>query len=132
MKTTTATSPSIITNTSNIMSTTSTPLIKSNRRVRSVFTKLLLGVFVVLCSVGAKAQVSVTATAGTVGPTAYTTLKLAFDAINAGTHQGVITVDISANTTEGTTPATLNSTGAGSAVDQLHPGRHRPGIPGTC
>ena len=45
----------------------------------------------------------------------YTTVKLAFDAINAGTHQGAITIDITANTTEGTTPATLNSSGAGSA-----------------
>ena len=61
------------------------------------------------------AQVSVTATAGTLGPTAYTTLKGAFDAINAGTHQGAITIGISANTTE-TAPAVLNSSGAGSAI----------------
>jgi hypothetical protein len=59
--------------------------------------------------------VTVTATAGTVGPTDYATLKLAFDAINAGTHQGAITIDIVSSTTEGTTPATLNSNGAGSA-----------------
>jgi hypothetical protein len=59
--------------------------------------------------------VTVTATAGTVGPTDYATLKLAFDAINAGTHQGAITIDIVSSTTEGTTPATLNSSGAGSA-----------------
>jgi hypothetical protein len=63
----------------------------------------------------ASAQVSVTATAGTVGPTPYTTVKLAFDAINAGTHQGAITINITANTTEGATPATLNSSGAGAA-----------------
>ena len=60
-------------------------------------------------------QVDVTATAGTTGPTTYTTLKLAFDAINAGTHQGDIVIGISANTTE-TAPAVLNSTGAGSAI----------------
>ena len=60
--------------------------------------------------------VEVEATAGTTGPTNYTTLKLAFDAINAGTHQGAVTVKICASTTEGTTPATLNSSGAGSAV----------------
>ena len=59
--------------------------------------------------------VTVTATAGTTGPTDYTTLKGAFDAINAGTHQGAITIDIVANTTEGATPAVLNSSGAGSA-----------------
>jgi len=59
--------------------------------------------------------VTVTATAGTVGPTSYSTLKGAFDAINAGTHQGAITVSINASTDEGTTPATLNGSGAGSA-----------------
>jgi hypothetical protein len=60
--------------------------------------------------------VEVEATAGTTAPTNYTTLKLAFDAINAGTHQGAVTVKICASTTEGTTPATLNSNGAGSAL----------------
>ncbi|MES2779154.1 MAG: BNR-repeat neuraminidase N-terminal domain-containing protein [Bacteroidota bacterium] len=61
------------------------------------------------------AQVSVTATAGTTGPTAYTTLSSAFSAINAGTHQGDITVDISSSFVD---PATslLNSSGSGSAL----------------
>lgn len=53
------------------------------------------------------AQVSVTATAGTLGPTAYTRLGLAFAAINAGTHQGAITITITANTNE-TAVAQLN------------------------
>lgn len=66
-------------------------------------------------SFSAFSQVNVTATAGTTGPTTYTTLKLAFDAINAGTHQGDIVIGISANTTE-TAPAVLNSSGAGSAI----------------
>lgn len=52
---------------------------------------------------------TVTATAGTTGPTNYSTLKAAFDAINAGTHQGAITVSIVASSNEGTTPVTLNS-----------------------
>jgi hypothetical protein len=60
--------------------------------------------------------VEVEATAGTTAATNYTTLKLAFDAINAGTHQGAVTVKICASTTEGTTPATLNSNGAGAAL----------------
>ena len=60
--------------------------------------------------------VEVEATAGTPGPTNYTTLKSAFDAVNAGTHQGNVTIKICANTNEGTTPATLNSTGAGPAA----------------
>src|SRR6185295_45732 len=72
--------------------------------------------FLLTMSAIASAQVSVTATAGTLGPTPYTTVKLAFDAINAGTHQGAITIDITASTTEGATPATLNSSGAGAAV----------------
>jgi uncharacterized repeat protein (TIGR01451 family) len=59
--------------------------------------------------------VMVTSTSGTTGPTPYATLKAAFDAINAGIHQGAINVDIVSSTTEGTSPATLNGSGAGSA-----------------
>jgi hypothetical protein len=58
-------------------------------------------------------QVSLTATSGT--PTgSYSTLKGAFDAINAGTHQGDIVISITANTSE-TATALLNSSGSGSA-----------------
>ncbi|HKM94935.1 MAG TPA: Ig-like domain-containing protein, partial [Prolixibacteraceae bacterium] len=60
-----------------------------------------------------KAQVSVTATVGTVSNT-YSTLKLTFDAINAGTHKGVIDVKIDANTIE-TASAVLNASGTGAA-----------------
>ena len=58
--------------------------------------------------------VVVTATLGTTGPTVYLTLKTAFDAINLGTHQGIITVKINASTTE-----------AASAV--LHESGYSPG-----
>src|SRR5437764_3610923 len=68
-----------------------------------------------VCATAAAQNVNVTATAGTASAS-YTTLKGAFDAINAGTHQGAITVDIALSTTEGATPAVLNSSGAGSAV----------------
>jgi hypothetical protein len=68
-----------------------------------------------MMSAVASAQVTVTATAGTVGPTPYTTLKGAFDAINAGSHQGAITIDINGNTTE-TATAALNASGSGAAV----------------
>src|SRR4051794_21293700 len=44
-------------------------------------------------------NVTVTATAGTASAS-YATLKDTFDAINAGTHQGSISVGICANTTE--------------------------------
>ena len=50
----------------------------------------------------------------TIGATNYTTLKAAFDAINAGTHTGAITVNINLNTTE-VAMAALNSSGTGSA-----------------
>ncbi len=60
------------------------------------------------------AVVTVTASAGTATGN-YSTLKAAFDAINAGTHQGDVVVNINGNTSEGATPATLNSSGAGSA-----------------
>src|SRR5215475_5435831 len=43
---------------------------------------------------------TVTATAGTLGPTDYLTLKDAFDAINAGTHQGTIGISVLGDTTE--------------------------------
>lgn len=59
--------------------------------------------------------VTVTATGGVMGPTTYPTLREAFGAINAGTHQGDITIDIVSSTVEGSTPATLNGSGAGSA-----------------
>jgi len=48
------------------------------------------------------------------GAGSYATLKAAFDAINAGTHTGTITIDIVGNTTE-TASAILNASGIGSA-----------------
>ncbi|MCC6700663.1 MAG: hypothetical protein IT221_04020, partial [Fluviicola sp.] len=75
--------------------------------------KQILFLVAVFSSVGSFAQVDVNASAGTpLGN--YTTLKAAFDAINAGTHQGIIIIGISANTSE-IAPAVLNSSGAGSA-----------------
>lgn len=47
-------------------------------------------------------------------PTSYVTLKDAFDAINAGTHTGTITIAITADTAE-TAPAVLNASGSGAA-----------------
>lgn len=76
--------------------------------------KVLLLVIAVFAAFASFSQISVTATAGTTGPTAYTTLSGAFAAINAGTHQGAITIAVTANTTE-TAACVLNSSGAGSA-----------------
>ncbi len=68
-----------------------------------------------LLAASASAQVSVTATAGDPGPTAYTTLKGAFDAVNAGVPQGAITIAITGDTDETTLTAALNASGTGSA-----------------
>jgi Secretion system C-terminal sorting domain/Immunoglobulin I-set domain len=80
--------------------------------------KLYLMLVAVLCfATGGFSQVTITATAGVTGPTAYTTLNGAtgaFAAINAGTHQGAITITISGNTTE-------------PAITSLLPGTTLPG-----
>ena len=62
----------------------------------------------------AAAQVSVTATTGTLGPTAYSTVKGAFDAINVGTHRGTIAISITGDTSE-VFPAVLNASGSGAS-----------------
>ncbi|GEN75937.1 T9SS type A sorting domain-containing protein [Chryseobacterium hagamense] len=58
------------------------------------------------------AQISLTASGGTTTGT-YTTLKAAFDAINGGVHQGAITINVTASTTE-TASAVLNASGSGN------------------
>ncbi|MBI3236086.1 MAG: hypothetical protein HYZ42_18960, partial [Bacteroidetes bacterium] len=59
-------------------------------------------------------NVIVNSSGGTITPTGYSTLKAAFDAINAGTHTGTMTLGIFGNTTE-TAQANLNASGSGSA-----------------
>ncbi len=66
-----------------------------------------------LC-ISTQAQVSVTATAGTPGPSSYTTLQEAVLSINNGIHQGNITIAINASTTE-TLSSTFVQSGVGSA-----------------
>lgn len=58
--------------------------------------------------------VDVESTGGTVSA-GYSTLKLAFDAINAGIHTGTISVEVCGSTGEGSNSAVLNSSEAGSA-----------------
>lgn len=62
-------------------------------------------------------QVDVTATAGTTGPTTYSTLAAAFIAINGGIHQGAINILITGNTTEplNSTTNSLKKSGSGSS-----------------
>jgi hypothetical protein len=75
---------------------------------------LLLGV-----SFSAFSQVDVTATAGTTGPTTYATVSAAFTAINAGTHQGQITIAITANTTEPGSPTALLQSASPSSYSSI-------------
>jgi len=74
-------------------------------------------VFLLFMSIGfsARAQVSLTASAGVPAGGPFTTLKAAFDAINAGTHQGNIVINIAAPGTTETAMAVLNSSGTGAA-----------------
>lgn len=69
---------------------------------------MAVAALVLLTAAQAMAQITVTATAGTLGPTNYTQLRLAFNAINAGTHQGAVTISVTASTAE-TAVAQLNS-----------------------
>jgi hypothetical protein len=83
-------------------------------KTRSLLKQVCIGAWMIFLAYNANAQVTVVATAGNPGPVVYTTVDLAFQAINAGTHQGVIGVGISASTTEAG-PCVLNSSGAGAA-----------------
>ncbi len=58
--------------------------------------------------------IEVESSGGTTTPTAYATLKAAFDAINAGTHTGSINIEVCGNTTE-TASASLDASGTGSS-----------------
>jgi hypothetical protein len=78
------------------------------------FSKSLLLTILLCCSLaGYSQQVTLTASSGTASGT-FTTLKGAFDAINAGTHQGAIVISINSSTTESAS-ALLNASGSGSA-----------------
>lgn len=77
--------------------------------------RLLFSLLIVVISIThLRSQVNVTASGGTPAGM-YTTVKDAFDAINAGTHQGIITLSLEGNTTE-TVTAALNASGTGSAL----------------
>ena len=71
---------------------------------------MLLMLFLAFSFQTSFAQVTLTATSGT-ATGSFTTLKGAFDAINLGTHKGVIEIKINANTTE-TASASLTASAA--------------------
>ena len=78
---------------------------------------LRIALLLALTAGTAQAQVDVTASAGTASAS-YTTLKAAFDAVNAGVHQGVIGIAISGNTAE-TATASLLASGGTSSYTQI-------------
>ena len=78
-------------------------------KLRVLLIAMTLGCLVYVQTTSAQ----VTKTIGGTGAN-YPTLKLAFDAVNAGTLTGAITLQITGSTTE-TAAATLNATGTGSA-----------------
>lgn len=83
------------------------------KQIQSIYGILLMAVLTILSNT-LIAQVNVTATGGS-STGSYGTLKLAFDAINVGTHAGIISITITANTTE-TATAVLDSSGSGSSI----------------
>lgn len=75
--------------------------------------RFLLPLFAALVFTASSALAQVDVSTGG-PPTTYPTLKDAFDAINAGTHTGTITIAITGDTVE-TAPAVLNASGTGAA-----------------
>jgi hypothetical protein len=81
--------------------------------MKHFYRKLFTAIFIICAALSASAQVNVTATVGTTTGS-YGTVKAAFDAINAGTHKGVVTLSLTASTTE-TATAVLQSSGTGAS-----------------
>lgn len=82
--------------------------------MRKIYLLLCVVAISLLSATKSFSQITVTATAGVLGPTVYTTLFNAVTAVNAGTHQGNITMTVTANTTE-VSQSILNSSGTGAA-----------------
>ncbi|MEI6576038.1 MAG: hypothetical protein WCO63_07680 [Bacteroidota bacterium] len=88
--------------------------------------KLFISAFFVmmLITVQLRAQsgnnIEVSATAGTMGPSTYTTLGAAFAKINDGTHQGVITIKVNASTSESSSAVLYASGTSGSSYESVN------------
>jgi len=78
------------------------------------FKMTLVFLFAFLSSIGMMGQVSVVASTGTTSGS-YSTVNAAFTNINNGTHKGIITITVTANTTEPATPVQLLASGTGSS-----------------
>lgn len=90
-----------------------------SRSKRTPFGKALLTMCACMSLGVAQAQVTVTATGVGPGPTVYATVNAAFAAINAGTHQGAITVNVTASTTETVPPTPLLASGGASSYTSV-------------
>ena len=87
------------------------------KNLYKLFSKRSLAILVLLLTTiifSSSAQVTVTASAGSSGPTTYSTVNDVFTEINAGTYQGAILITITGNTTEPATPVPLLSSASPS------------------
>ena len=84
---------------------------KKNYKQPLLGVMFALGIFSVS---NVHSQVDLTATGGTTTAT-YTTVSAAFAAVNAGTHTGTISINITGNTTEPAAPVALSANGVGTA-----------------
>ncbi len=93
---------------------------KVNKPKMLRITQWLIGLFILAFSFTANAQISVTSSGGTgnTSPLTHTTLKSAFDSINNGYYTGVISISVTASTTE-TATANLNSSGGTSSYTSV-------------
>lgn len=88
--------------------------LNNNSQKLSLTKKMIIGGNFTFGTCDTAGPIEVESSGGTMTPTAYPTLKDSFDAINAGTHTGTITIDVCGNTTEAAS-AVLNASGSGSA-----------------
>jgi len=88
------------------------------KKIFTLFSKLSCIGILGLLPVAGYSQVSVQATAGVQTGT-YATVNAAFAAINAGTHQGAITINVVDNTTEPATPVPLLRSNGSSSYTSI-------------
>lgn len=85
--------------------------------MKEKFRQLLPGLLIALClfiNSHVQSQVELSATGGTTSAT-YPTISAAFAAINSGTHTGAISINITANIVEPTSPVALTTNGVGNS-----------------
>jgi len=82
--------------------------------MKKIYQKTKIAFFLLMITTSGFLTAQVDVSAG--GPvTTYSTVSDAFTAINAGTHTGMITINITGNTSEPNSPTALQASGVGSA-----------------